>query len=154
PEPEAHILCGVSMGGFAVYNFGFKHRDCFKVILGILPPLNLRWMDCHCRYRSNFDPSCWAWRTRLPPREVLGRFYCGLVAIRVKNLAGPLFDFHDPNLIEAISQENPIEMIDRLHVLPGELAMYVGYAGKDEYNLAAQVESFLYLARARGLCIT
>jgi hypothetical protein len=31
--------------------------------------------------------------------------------------------------------------------------MYVCYGGKDQFNCDAQVESFLYLARQRGLCI-
>ena len=34
---------------------------------------------------------------------------------------------------------------------PGELDMYIGYGGKDEFNVDAQVESFLYAARERGL---
>src|SRR5271165_1020597 len=31
-EREAHVLAGVSMGGFAAYNFGFRHRDNFGVV--------------------------------------------------------------------------------------------------------------------------
>jgi hypothetical protein len=29
--------------------------------------------------------------------------------------------------------------------------MFVGYAGRDEYNIDAQVDSFLYYAKYRGL---
>ena len=34
---------------------------------------------------------------------------------------------------------------------PGELEMCVAYGGKDQFNIDAQVESFLYVARERGL---
>jgi hypothetical protein len=32
--------------------------------------------------------------------------------------------------------------------------MYIGYGGKDQFNIAAQVESFLYRARERGLSVS
>src|SRR5262249_25971828 len=47
--------------------------------------------------------------------------------------------------------ENPIEMVDRLALRPGDLEMFVAYGGKDEFNIDAQVESFLYLAHYRHL---
>ena len=36
-------------------------------------------------------------------------------------------------------------------IKPGELQMYVCYGGKDEFNLAAQIESFLHVAKERGI---
>ncbi len=42
-------------------------------------------------------------------------------------------------------------MIDSYHLKPGELQMYVCYGGKDEFNMGAQIESFLHRARERGL---
>jgi hypothetical protein len=53
--------------------------------------------------------------------------------------------------LESISRENPIELLDRTNVQPGELEMFIAYGGKDQFNIAAQVESFLYVARQRGL---
>jgi hypothetical protein len=38
-------------------------------------------------------------------------------------------------------------------VQPGQLCMYIGYGGKDQFNLDAQVESFLHRATERGLCV-
>src|SRR5205085_3830495 len=62
----------------------------------------------------------------------------------------PLFgNAADP--IAAISRENPIEMIDAYQLRPGDLCMYVGYGGKDEFNTTAQIQSFLYRAEERGL---
>src|SRR5205807_6856106 len=63
PEREAHVLAGVSMGGGAAYNLAIKYRACFRVVLGIFPPVNTRWLDCHRRYMGNFSPDCWGWRT-------------------------------------------------------------------------------------------
>ncbi len=31
--------------------------------------------------------------------------------------------------------------------------MYIGYAGRDEFNIDAQVESFLYRAKQKGLTV-
>jgi S-formylglutathione hydrolase FrmB len=151
PDRGAHVLAGVSMGGGGAYNLAIKYRDRVRVVVGIFPPLNSRWLDCHCRYFGNFDPGCWGWRTQFPDREVVGRFY-GVIAIRLGRVIGPLYD-HDPDILERVSQENPVEMIDRLNLQEGELAMYVGYGGKDQFNIDAQVESFLYHAHERGLTV-
>jgi S-formylglutathione hydrolase FrmB len=152
PEREAHAIVGVSMGGFAAYNLGFKYSSIFKVVAGIFPPLNLRWVDCHCRYMANFDPCCWGWRTQVHGREVVGRYYHGLVTIHMKRIIDPLFG-RGPDAIEALIRENPIEMIDRYGIQEGTLEMFIAYAGKDEFNIDAQVESFLYVARQRGLTV-
>jgi S-formylglutathione hydrolase FrmB len=152
PEREAHVLAGVSMGGFAAFNLAMKHSDVFKVAIGVFPPLNLRWVDCHCNYRAKFDPDCWGWRTSADhPREVIGSFYLGLIKIRLRQMIDKLFDPED--VIEALSRENPIEMIDRLGIKEGRISMYVAYGGKDGYNIDTQVESFLYRARERGLTV-
>jgi S-formylglutathione hydrolase FrmB len=151
PEREAHVLAGVSMGGGGAYNLAIKYRNRVGVVLGIFPPVNWRWLDCHCRYFSPFDPCCWGWRTQFPPREVVGRFY-GVVPIRLGRVMEPLYD-KDHDRLERVSLENPIEMLDRLDLHQGELAMYIGYGGKDQFNIEAQVESFLYRARQRGLTI-
>ncbi len=152
PEREAHILAGYSGGGGAAYRLGIKYRHTFGVVVGLLPPLNLRWMDCHGRYDAKFDPTCWGWRTDVSKgREVVGRFY-GVVKIRLRKLVYPLFG-RGPEAIDQLSRENPIEMIDLYGLHEGELAMYVGYAGRDQFNLDAQAESFLYRARERGLTV-
>jgi S-formylglutathione hydrolase FrmB len=152
PEREAHVVAGVSMGGGAAYNLAIKFRERFKVVVGIFPPLNSRWIDCHGNTRVNFDPCCWGWRTDYSrPHEVVGRFY-GVILITMKRVAGPLYGF-GPDVAARVSAENPIELIDRLDLRPGELSMYVGYGGKDQFNIDAQVESFLHRAKERGLCL-
>jgi hypothetical protein len=72
--------------------------------------------------------------------------------IHLRQVIEPLYGLGDEALI-ALSQENPIEMLDTFHVQCGELDMYIGYGGLDQFNIDAQVESFLYRARERGLCV-
>lgn len=149
PQREAHVLAGVSMGGFAAFNLGMRHRDAFGVVAGVHPPLNLRWADCDLNPCANFDPRRWGWRLTLhDPEEVVARV--GVYSIRMGQLLGPVFGFGD-GALQTISRNNPIELVDRTRLKNGDLQMFVGYAGQDEFNIDAQVESFLYLAKYRGL---
>ncbi len=141
PEREAHALVGASMGGAAAFAHAMKYKDRFKMAIGFHPALNMRWVDCHDRYRAPFDPCCWGWRTELRPHESLGRTKG--VAIRFKYLLDPLVG-RGPDAIDAI---------DFCDIRQGDLDMFVAYGGKDELNIAAQVESFLYHARERGLSV-
>jgi S-formylglutathione hydrolase FrmB len=150
PEREAHVILGVSMGGGAAFNKAFKFPAVFGVAVGMFPPLNLRWQDCHGRYQGNFDPNCWGWRTDFQHRHnVVARFYG--IPIRMKAILDPLYRRRDPDALPAVIRNNPIEMLDLYDVQPGQTALYVAYGGKDEFNIDAQVESFLYVAHQRGL---
>ena len=62
--------------------------------------------------------------------------------------------FIGPETAAQVSWDNPIEMIDRLCLQEGELCMFIAYGGRDQFNIAAQVESFLFRARERGLSVT
>jgi S-formylglutathione hydrolase FrmB len=151
PEREAHVLVGVSMGGFTAFNYGFKYRARFGVVVGIFPPVNLRWMDTGGRYMANFDPANWGWRTNLErSREVVGKFALGLIKYRLYQMIDPLFAT-PAEALEGISRENPIELLARTNVQPGEVEMFIAYGGKDQFNVDAQVESFLYVAKKHGL---
>ncbi|MFO0964154.1 MAG: alpha/beta hydrolase-fold protein [Gemmataceae bacterium] len=154
PERGAHVLAGASIGGGAAFNHGIRRRDEFGVVLGIAPPLNLRWMGPCGRYFANFDPERWGWREHyclgLTP---VGKFYGGLIAVPWRRLVHPLYG-SGHQVVEQMSRDNPIELIDRYNLRDGELDMFVAYGGKDEFNLDAQIESFLYLAQSRGISIT
>jgi S-formylglutathione hydrolase FrmB len=149
PEREAHALIGASMGGSAAFAQAIKHRDKIKIAVGFMPALNLRWVNCHDRYWAPFDPCCWGWRTKLRPFEVIGR-PGDLIKIRFRNLYRPLIG-HGPDAIAKLSSFNPIELMDRYDLKDGELALFAGYGGLDEFNMGAQVESFLYRAKQRGV---
>jgi S-formylglutathione hydrolase FrmB len=151
PEREAHVLAGVSMGGGAAYDLGMRNRDAIGVVAGVFPSLNLRWLDCDGNYMGDFHPHRWAWRQKIErPHEPIAVFAAGAVKIRISHLLGPLFGVED-DALGYVAQHNPIELIDRTHLRNGELEMFVAYGGKDEFNIDAQVESFLYLAKCRGL---
>ncbi len=149
PEREAHILAGVSMGGFAAFNLGIRHRKAFGIAIGVHPPLNLRWADSDGNPKAAFDPRKWGWRQGYDnPREVVACI--GPVKIRLGDVIQPAFGVGDEALL-AITQNNPIEMLDRCKLRNGELSMFVGYGNRDEFNVDAQVESFLYYAKFRGI---
>jgi S-formylglutathione hydrolase FrmB len=152
PEREAHVLAGVSMGGFAAFNLGIRHRDGFGVVIGLYPPVNLRWVGKDGNYMANFNPYNWGWRTHIDRRDPVARFLGGLITLRMKHIVDPLFSSPEEALDE-ITQNNPIELVHRTGLQNGELEMYIAYGGKDQFNIDAQVESFLYLCKFRGLCI-
>jgi S-formylglutathione hydrolase FrmB len=144
-------MLGASMGGGAAFNKAIKYRECFGIAAGVFPPLNARWISCRGRYRDDFDPCCWGWRTDYSRgREVVARFY-GVFTVRLRSVIYPLYGRDNAEINARLSAENPIEMLDLYDVKPGELEMYVAYAGRDEFNIDAQVESFLYRAKQKGL---
>jgi S-formylglutathione hydrolase FrmB len=149
PEREAHVLAGFSGGGAAAYRVAIRYREQFGICFAGSPPLNVRWMDCHGRYFANFDPDCWGWRTEVSGHSVVGRFY-GVVTIRMGQLLYPLYG-RGPQSLDALSRENVIELLDAYNVQPGDLSMLVAYGRRDQFNIDAQVESFLYRANERGL---
>lgn len=154
PEREAHVLAGFSMGGGAAFDLGLRHRDRIGVIAAIYPPVNIRYVDCHGDFMANFDPCCWGFRTRLDnPREVIGRYFGGLYKIRMGNLVDPLFDWGPAGVAE-MSAHNPTEHLLRENIQNREVAMFIAYGKKDQFNLDAQVESFLSVARSRGIDVT
>ncbi len=148
PAREAHALVGASMGGSAAFALAIKHRDCVGTAMGFLPLLNLRYVDCHGHYRRPFDPGCTALRERWHGAEALGRRKMFVLTFR--DLYGPLFGRGD-EAIAGLSAINPLELMERCDLHPGELNLFVAYGGCDEFNVAAQVESFLYAAHQRGV---
>lgn len=152
PEREAHALIGVSMGGSAAFSMAIKYRARVKTALGFVPALNLRWVDCHGKYESNFDPDCWGWRAKPRPLEVFGRPY-PFIKYRFHTLFAPITGY-GPQAIAELSRINPAEIMEQYDLRPGQLDLYIAYAGKDQFNIQAQVESFLFLAKQRGLDIS
>lgn len=148
PEREAKALVGGSMGGFGAFNLGIKYRDRVSVIGTIFPPVDLLYQDCRGRYFANFDPNCMGGRTKVNRWAPIGRY--GVVLIRQGRLLNPLFG-RDADAIPRIRSENPVDMLESYDLQPGELQMFIAYVGRDEFNIDAQVESFVYKARLRGL---
>ena len=155
PEREAHVLLGISMGGGAAFAKAIKYRQQFGVAAAIFPPVNLRHESCRGRYLDNFDPSCNRLRTDFSRGwEPVGRFYGGLITVRQRQVVHPLFGRNNPLTPALIAANNPLEMIDHYQLQPGELQLFIGYGGQDEFNIDAQVEGFLYVAQQRGIEVT
>jgi S-formylglutathione hydrolase FrmB len=154
PEREAHVLTGASMGGGAAFDLGMRHRDRIGVVAAIFPPVNLRYVDCHNNYRANFNPCCWGWRTQVDnKREVVGVYLGGLIKIRMRSFVDPLFDWGEP-AVAALSSHNPAEHLEREPIRNGELAMYIAYGMRDQFNIDAQVQSFVAIAQRNGIEVT
>lgn len=149
PEPESHVMAGASMGGVGAFTIGLKHPERFGLLVGVIPALNLRWMDRSENYLAPFDPNNWGWRNRVDnPREVIGQF--GPMKVHLKDILIPAFGQGNPG-IQLASENNPIEQIDRHLIKPGQFQMLITIAGRDNFNLNAQAHSFVHLARHRGL---
>jgi S-formylglutathione hydrolase FrmB len=152
-ERQAHVLAGASMGAFGAYNLGIKHKSEFGVLVGVLPPLNLRYSDASGRTDTNYDPANFAWLNEYRPNAPIAKFGpCGIVTIRQKEMIGPVFG-SGPDVIAKVAAENPAEMLFAHNVKPGELEMFAGYGERDEFNFDAHTESFAALARGRGLAV-
>ena len=150
PEREAHVIAGASMGGYGAYSLGFKHKEIFGTIAGIMPPLNMRYLDCHGKYNSDYDPNCVTMRNDFPRNEIVGRFY-GVILIRQRRMIDPLFGRDNSDVLKVLSANNPIELLDTRAVQPGDYNLFIGYAEKDEFNLDAQAEHFIDVAAKKGI---
>ena len=53
-----------------------------------------------------------------------------------------------------IMRANPADLMFSSDLQPGELAIYVNYPGRDNFNFDAQAESFHWLASQRGIEVT
>lgn len=152
PQREAHILAGWSMGGFASYNLGMKHPDQFRILAGVYPNLNLRYVGGNGKWSSPYDPATEGKLQDLRWYYKLGDYPNTRIPIVAGIVFFPVWGKGE-RAVCRMSWENPCEMLERLDVQPGQFDMFVAYGGKDEYHINEQVESFLHHARSRGLSI-
>jgi len=152
PEREAHALLGISAGGYGAMGMALKHRDIFGAVATLAGPLNVRYFSCPGGYRGDFDPATYRERDNYDPNEVVARFYFGLLKRRVKTFLGPVYG-QGPEVHRKIKSDNPSDLIDSTGLRPGELAMYVNYPGRDNYNFDAQDQSFAWIAARRGVAV-
>jgi S-formylglutathione hydrolase FrmB len=152
PEREAHAMLGISAGGFGAMSIAMKHRDVFGTVATIAGPLNLRYDTIQGRYSDNFDPATYRERTDYDPDLIVARYYFGLLRRRVKTFLEPVYG-PGPDMIAKIARDNPADLLSSTGLQPGELALYVNYPGRDNYNFDAQDESFAWLAAQRGIAV-
>ena len=152
-EKQAHALVGFSAGGFGAMSLAIEHRDYFGTVATLAGPLNLRYSNCDEVYLEDFDPATYRWKTRYDPKEVIGVFYGGLMQVRAQRFMKPVFG-EGKAVASRILRANPADLIFTTGLQPGELAIYVNYPGRDNFNFDAQAESFQWLAAQRGIEVT
>jgi len=153
PEREAHALLGVSSGGFGAMSIALRHRELFATVATLAAPLNVRYWNCQEDYWADFDPAAFRWREDYDPNQVVGRFYFGLQRSRARKYVEPVFG-SGPDVIPRVKELNPADQIGRTGLGPCELAIYINYPGKDNFNFDAQGESFAWLASLNGVSVT
>jgi enterochelin esterase-like enzyme len=153
PEREAHALLGASAGGYGTMSLAIEHRDYFGAVATLSAPLNLRYSNSNGRYFENFNPATYRWKTQYDPNDVIGRSRFRLIPIRAKRFMGPVFGRGEV-VAARIARTNPADQIDNTDLQPGQLAIYVNYGGRDNFNFDAQGESFAWLAASRGIAVT
>ncbi len=84
---------------------------------------------------------------------MIGVSYCGLQKVRARRFITPVFGEGD-EAVAGIIATNPADLIFSTDLRAGELAMYVHYAGRDEWNFDAQNQSFAWLAAQKGVGLT
>jgi len=149
PEKEAHILAGASMGGFSAVNLAIKYRAIFQIAVGIMPLLDLRYCDCHGNHWAPFDPNCLGRIEHYKPMASAGRLFL-VINIRYGTAMRPVFG-NRRAVQERLWSENPAEMLDLYQVQPDELKLFLAYGTRDQFNGAAETQSFLYFAGRRGI---
>lgn len=153
PEREAHALFGVSAGAFGALNLAIKHRAFFGAVATLAPPANLRYSNEDGVYRQDFDPATYRWEEQYDPNQVIGRFLFGLRRTRARAYMAPVFGEGHAEVYDRIIRENPADLIFSTNLQPGELAIYLNYPARDNFNFDAQAESFQWLAASRGIAV-
>jgi hypothetical protein len=134
-------------------SIALRHRDFFGAVATLASPLNVRYGNRQNDYRADFDPATYRWRDFYDPDQVIARFYFGLRATRARTYVEPVFG-SGPDVVARIIAVNPADQISRTGLGPDQLAIYVNYPGRDNYNFDAQDESFAWLASLQGVSLT
>ncbi len=152
---ENRIIGGVSMGGGSAARIALKYPQKFATCLGIFPPLNIRYETTRGNYLGKYVPGYWQFREDFSRGlEPMGKFFGGLVTIRLKQMLDPLYDRKDPDLAAKLAAENPTELVAKHDNSLYPLSFYIASAGKDEFNIDSQVDTFLDAAEGSGIAIT
>jgi S-formylglutathione hydrolase FrmB len=153
PGRRSHAILGLSAGGAGALVLAIRHRDVFGAVAVLSAPVNLRYDTIRGDYREDFHPASYRWKTRYDPDEVVGTFGHGLIRLRAGRFVEPVFGT-GPGVVGRIAGQNPVEVLLRADLRPGELPIYIHYAGRDQLNLDAQALSFRWLTAGRGLDLT
>jgi S-formylglutathione hydrolase FrmB len=149
PEREAHVLAGASMGGTSAFNLGFKNKEKFGIIVGIMPLLDLLYADCHGNHFGPFDPDCLGRIETYRPMSSAGRLF-GVINIRFGKAMRPVMG-NRAAVNARIRSENPVEMLELYDIKPDDFQIFITYGARDQFSGANENQSFLYYAAQRGV---
>jgi S-formylglutathione hydrolase FrmB len=152
PERQAHGVLGVSAGAYGAMSLALRHRDVFGAVATLAAPLNLRYSTQDGRSSEDFNPATYRWNEQYDPNQVVARWYLGLRRTRASKYVAPVFG-EGPDVLDRIKATNPADLLFSTNLQPGELAMYVNYPARDNYNFDAQDESFAWLAAQKGVSV-
>jgi S-formylglutathione hydrolase FrmB len=150
PEREAHALLGMSGGGYGAMGLAIKYRAFFGAVAVMAAPVNMRYSDCQGGNLADFNPATYCWATSYDPDEVIALYYCGLWQERASRFIAPVFG-EGQEVVSKIIQTNPADLLFTTDLQPCELAIYMHYPGRDNFNLDAQALSFQWLAAQKGV---
>lgn len=153
PERQAHGILGTSAGGFAGLSLAIRYRSYFGAVAALAAPANARYDNIGHQHRRDFDPSDYRWRTDYDPDEIVGTFTFGLRRVPARRYIEPIFG-NGPDVMSRIAAVNPGDLMFTTGLQGHELAIYLNYPGRDNWNFDAQAESFSWLAAQRGIPIT
>ena len=112
----------------------------------------MRYDNCQGRYDDDFDPATYRERTEYDPELIIARYYLRLVRRRAKAFFEPVYGT-GPAVGGKVARDNPYDVLSTTDLRPGELAIYINYPSRDNYNFDAQDQSFAWLAARRGVAI-
>lgn len=153
PERQARGLVGFSAGGYGAMALAIEHHQLFGAVATLAAPLNLRYSNADNVYFEDFNPTTYRWKTSYNPHEIIGVFGGGLIRMPAQKFMEPVFG-QGSDVVSKITRTNPADLILGTDLRPGELAIYVNYPGRDNFNFDAQAESFLWFAEQRVIPVT
>jgi len=149
PEPEAHIIAGVSMGAGAAFNKAIKYPERFKAVLGVFPPvkraLGRLLRPLHESLRSGVLGLA---RDFSHGFEVVARFFA-VITIRQRTSSIHCTAAIAVRSLPRWRAENPIEMLRRLRRQGGSARDVHRYAARTSSHRRPGRELSVSLPRAR-----
>ena len=147
-------MVGFSAGGYGAMGLAIEHRDFFGCRRDPRCAAQPALFQLRRGLLEDFNPTTYRWKTHYDPKEVIGIYLCrphGECAL--EKFMEPVFGQGDA-VARQIMRTNPADLILSTDLQPGQLAIYVNYPGRDNFNFDAQAESFQWLAAQKGIEVT
>ena len=152
PERRGHALLGISAGGYGAMAIALKHRDLFGSVATLAGPLNMLYDNGRARYGDRLRPGHLPRADRVRPQHDHRPLLLRATPPAREDIPRPVYGT-GPEVIARVSRDNPADLLAATELRPGELAIYVNYPGRDNYNFDAQDQSFAWLAARRGVAV-